>query len=267
MELELACRVAKGPRETNDDRALVLQKICNNEEAFATAELPVAAVVCDGCGGYDGGGIAAATVLETLREKTPEELLDPAVLTQSLEQAESRIAERKKEYPDYHHMCTTVVGCVFGEDRTLIFHSGDSRAYRFDGSFLARLTIDHSAVQALVDAGRITEEEALIHPQRNVILRCMGVGGLPPEIYLSHAAIRPGEIFILCSDGLWEYVSGDRIVGILQEAPDLPAAAARLVDAALDNGGDDNTTVLLCACRGGGAPEPENTADPQFTLD
>ena len=267
MDIELACRVAKGARETNDDRALLLGIICDDEVVSGVTTLPAVAIVCDGCGGYDGGSIAASVVLESLRDIMPKDLMDPVVLAQTLERAEKRIAERKLKYPAYSHMCTTVVGCIFGEDQTLIFHSGDSRLYRFDGVFLAPMTIDHSAVRALVDCGKITEEEALTHPQRNIITRCMGTGGLPPEIYLSHSAICPGDIYILCSDGLWEYVSNNRMIEILCDSADLSTAAKKLVEVAIENGGDDNITVILCALKNCGEPVPEDAKTKLFTLD
>lgn len=264
MKLNFACCVQIGVRETNDDRALMAGRIFDQESGSAELETPALAAVCDGCGGYAGGGIAAAAVLETLNQALPETLCDPAALRSGLDAAQEKLLAIKEQTPELYQMCTTVAGCLFAEDKTLIFHAGDSRVYRYDGFSLTRMTLDHSLVQELMGMGQMTEEEARTSPVRSVITRCLGVECLPPEIYVSHAPIAPGEIYLICSDGLWEYLEDIQIMAILA-TPDgnLEDTARRLVTLALEQESNDNITVCLCA-RPGTLSMPESTP---FILD
>lgn len=250
MEIEYACRVAQGVRACNDDRALILGRILDRESFHGTGGVPSAAVVCDGCGGYAGGGTAAETVLSVLGQAPPEILAVPERLEAVLERARQAVYEKKRELPRLAGMCTTVAGCVFREDSTIVFHAGDSRVYRYDGVSLAQMTVDHSVVQAMVDAGRLTVEESRLSPQRNMINRCIGADCLPPEIYISNSPIMPGETFLLCSDGFWECFRSEEIKGLLSQGGDPAQQAERLVECALQAGSDDNITVCLCVCRG-----------------
>lgn len=250
MRIDYASRVEKGTKETNDDRILIDGQILNMTSKDGEVPVPTIAAVCDGCGGYDGGGIAAQTVLEFLSYAKPEALGNTNYLTQVLDNCTQAVFEKKLEMPSYSKMCTTVAGCVFLEDSTILFHSGDSRVYRYDGWGLARMTIDHSAVQQMIDMGEITEEEALTSPQRNVITRCIGASCPPPEIYVSNTAIMPGEKFLLCTDGLWESVSTEQIKEILSRDISLDRMVDVLVETALNQGSDDNVSVCICAVRG-----------------
>ena len=250
MRIDYAARVEIGTKKTNDDRVLIDGQILDMTSRDGALLLPTIAVVCDGCGGYDGGGIAAQTVLEFLSCETPESLEDTNYLTQVLDNCTQAVFEKKRKMPSYSKMCTTVAGCVFLNNSIILFHSGDSRVYRYDGWGLAKMTIDHSAVQQMIDMGLITEEEALSSPNRNVITRCMGVPCLPPEIYVSNAAIAPGEKFLLCSDGLWESVSGEQIKEILSRDIPLNRMVDVLVEAAINQGSDDNISVCICAAGG-----------------
>lgn len=263
MKIEFAARVDIGPKETNDDRVLVSGSILDKESCSGTVETPSMAVVCDGCGGYAGGYVAAETVLELLSYESPETLSDEDYLSQVLAGCETAVAEKKEEMPNFSSMCTTVAGCVFCDDSIVIFHSGDSRVYRRDRWGLARMTRDHSVVQEMVDMGQLTPEEALVSPKRNIISRCIGVNSRPPEIYKSHAPINPGEKYLLCSDGLWESVGDETIREILDT--DMPTAqmAETLVDLALERGAEDNISVCILASQG----EAQTEENKPFILD
>lgn len=262
MKLEFAGRVEQGARGCNDDRALLMGRILDRESYSGEADAPLLAVVCDGCGGYAGGGTAAETVLSVLSRTPPETLADPSGLAEALEAARRAVDEKKRDLPQLSEMCTTVAGCVFREDRTVIFHAGDSRVYRYDGASLARMTVDHSVVQSMVDAGRISEEDGRLSPLRNIIDRCIGIDCPPPEVYVSNSPIMPGETFLLCSDGFWECVPDGELKRLLDWDGTPAEQAERLVDYALREGSDDNITVCLCALRGGGME-----AEAPFILD
>lgn len=250
MKIDFACRVEQGARKYNDDRALILSRIVDRSSFWGEGGVPALAVVCDGCGGYAGGGVAAEAVLSVLAQALPETLADPERLAEVLEAARRAVYDKKRELPQFSEMCTTVAGCVFCEDNTVIFHAGDSRVYRYDGTSLAQMTVDHSVVQSMVDAGRISVEEAHISPQRNTINRCIGVDCLPPEIYISKSPIMPGETYLICSDGFWECLRDEEIKQLLSRGGTPAEQAERLVDYALQAGSDDNISVCLCACQG-----------------
>ncbi len=256
MTVEFAAWVDIGVRETNDDRVLIDGEILDRRAHSGALSLPAAAVVCDGCGGYAGGGIAAETVLARLAAETAEQLADESRLAECLAECERLVCEKQAELPNFSEMCTTVAGCVFGAASIVLFHSGDSRIYRCDRWGLAHMTVDHSAVQSLVDIGQLTEVEARRHPGRNIITRCLGIGAPPPEIYATRAPIGRGETYLLCSDGLWEAVEDEEIAEILQSGDSLPAMAERLVKRAKENRSDDNISVCLVAARGGEKAAP-----------
>ncbi len=245
MKIKVAAQVDIGAKATNDDRALIADRILDMEAYETVVELPAVAVVCDGCGGYAGGGVAASTVLEFISYETPESLLEPEYLAQVLENCRQQVEEKKVEMPQYEAMCTTVAGCVFSEESIVFFHAGDSRVYRCDRWGLTKITVDHSAVQSMVDMGQITEEEALSSPRRNVINRCIGVECLPPEIKVANTPIYPNEKYLLCSDGLWDCVSEAETVEILGGDMTLGEMAEALIQKALDNGTDDNVSVCI----------------------
>lgn len=250
MKIDFAARVDIGTKESNDDRLLIDGNILDMTAHSGTIGLPSIAVVCDGCGGYMGGGIAAQTVLEFMSYEEAGSLADTSYLSQVLDNCQRMVNEKKKEMPHFSGMCTTIAGCVFCEDSTIIFHSGDSRVYRYDKWGIARMTKDHSVVQDMIDMGDISPEEALVHPKRNVITRCIGIEGRPPEIYVSRAPINPEEKYLLCSDGLWESVSDAEIKDILDSDLPLQQMADSLVEKALRQGADDNISVCICAGQG-----------------
>lgn len=247
MKIDFAAQVDIGIKETNDDRVLTDGKVLNMNSCSGTVDTPAIAVVCDGCGGYLGGGIAAETVLELLSYENPTDLADVEYLARVLDNCHQAIVEKQTEMPKFSKMCATVAGCVFFNDSIIIFHSGDSRVYRYDRWGLARITKDHSVVQEMIDMGEITSEEALKHPKRNLITRCIGIEGLPPEVYVLHSPINPGEKYLLCSDGLWESVSESEIKDLLDSGLPLKEVADKLVHNALLNGSDDNISVCIYA--------------------
>ena len=250
MTIDIAGNVEIGRRDTNDDRAVLGNMILDRTSYSGETELPFLAAVCDGCGGYAGGGIAAQVVLETLMSEPAKNLLDSDKLAEVLERCSRNINALKEDFPEYDSMCTTVAGCVFGEEQTIVFHAGDSRVYRCDGTALVKVTWDHSNVQQMIDEGVITENEARSMSERNVINRCIGLDSPPPEIHVSNLHIMHGEIYMICSDGLWDVVGDKTICEILSGEKSLAEKADNLIYTALKNGSSDNISVCLCAGRG-----------------
>ena len=217
------------------------------------AEPPIFAVA-DGMGGHAAGAMASATLVDWLRGVAADQLLTPDSLRETVRGADRHIREVARAAGNRQGMGTTVAGLalvmVEDEPRWAVFHMGDSRAYRFAGGRLDRISTDHSVVQELVDGGMITEADAVQHPQRHLITRALGVG-TPSEADLAVLPIRAGDRFLLCSDGLTGELRDARIAGLLAE-PDPPEAVAkRLVAAAVEHGASDNVTAVVVDVRPG----------------
>jgi protein phosphatase len=140
-------------------------------------------------------------------------------------------------------MATTLTAVLIRCDTVTLLHVGDSRAYLMRDGVLTRLSTDHTFVQSLVDAGRITPEEAARHPYRNVVLNSVNADDAPGPV-VSDLDVRVGDRLLLCSDGLTDLVSDEAVAQVLRE-PDPDEAAGRLVEAALAAGGRDNVTCLV----------------------
>ncbi|MGI9578609.1 MAG: protein phosphatase 2C domain-containing protein, partial [Microthrixaceae bacterium] len=196
-----------------------------NEDSLLVAD--GLAVVADGMGGHRGGAVASAEAVGAIGEAEGSRSLDDLVRTVHL--ANRRISERASQDPDLRGMGTTVcvVGLVRrdGADELAILNVGDSRVYLRTGGELVQLSEDHSLVESLVKDGQITEEEALGHPQRNVLTRALGV---EPVVAVDAWLLSPGagDRLLLCSDGLTNELDEDRIAKVLGDA-DTPEVTAR----------------------------------------
>ncbi len=149
------------------------------------------------------------------------------------------------EHSELTGMGTTVSGILRVGNQLALAHIGDSRVYRFRDGELAQITADHTFVQRLVDSGRITPEEAAVHPRRSVLMRVLGDVDASPEIDTAIFDTKPGDRWMLCSDGLSSYVSDDKMAAILGTVRTAQGAADRLVKESLDHGAPDNVTVVL----------------------
>jgi protein phosphatase len=216
-------------------------------------------VVADGMGGAFAGALASKAVVETL----------PALVRQSLGTMDglprlrarremkkviatlsTQLRRQTQNEPGMAGMGSTVMCVLVRGDRVLVAHMGDSRAYRLRAGRLKQLTRDHSVVQLLLDAGEIKPEEAATHPARGRLTRNVGMEGEPlPETRLSK--LKPGDLLLLCTDGLTGMLSDRQIGKILNEAAPLETRCQNLVDAANQAGGKDNVTVLLLSVDGG----------------
>ena len=215
-----------------------------NEDAFI-CEPPLFAVA-DGMGGARAGEIAARLAAAALEEAGSETRGAEGVEALIVE-ANRRIWERSLADPETAGMGTTVTAALVdaAQGNVAIGHVGDSRAYLLRNGVLEQLTTDHSLVAELVQSGVLTPEEAERHPQRSAITRALGTEPTV-EVEVLTIAPEPGDLFLLCSDGLPTMVSDDEIAAALQAAERAPAAAAEaLVARANARGGEDNVTVVL----------------------
>jgi len=202
--------------------------------------------VADGMGGHYGGGYASQLLIEALDQVAPFEDLKGAVQTirQVTTMVNQQLIRRAREN-NQGVMGTTLVAVAALGARCAILWAGDSRVYRLRDGVLDQLTRDHSQVQWMVDSGLLAPEEAEQHPLSNVLLRA--VGG-EPGLSLDDCveALREGDRYLLCSDGLMKELGREDIERILMETPGSPLDAAQaLVDAACSAGGRDNVTVVV----------------------
>lgn len=223
----------RGPRRNNQDALL--------------AEPPVF-VVADGMGGHAGGELASAIVVETFRGLVGRGDVPPAAVSDVIGRANEAILQHADDDPGLRGMGTTLVGLVMVKDGQndywLVANVGDSRLYRFADGELRQLTVDHSFVQELVDAGRIRADEARVHPQRNIVTRVLG-SVQPPEAEYWLFAPQVGERYLLCSDGICGELEEDDIARLMGGIDDPGQAASTLVRDAIAAGGTDNATAIV----------------------
>ena len=214
-----------------------------NEDAYV-CEPPLFAIA-DGMGGAQAGEVASGLAAAVLEEATGDERGEERV-SSLIQEANRRVFQRSNEDAATSGMGTTMtVALVDHTDGTIAFgHVGDSRAYRVRGGELEQLTDDHSLVGELVRSGRLSPEEAESHPQRSVITRALGT---EPDVDVDTFTVdaEPGDIYLLCSDGLTDMTSARDILAAVESSHDLDDAAHALVRAANDGGGEDNITVVL----------------------
>lgn len=221
----------------------------NNEDSFAVDIKAGLFTVADGMGGAAAGEIASSIFVETAAEvfslhgSFPEEQRVGQV-QKTFTLANQRILDHIKSNPDHKGMGCTAELLAITDAGFVLGHMGDSRTYRVRNSQMKQITKDHSLVQEQLDQGIITPEQAAKHLQRNVILRAVGTTQ-NPSLDLIRGRIYPGDLFLLCSDGLTDMVGDDGIFKALRQHPDPPEAVDVLIGLAKDNGGKDNITVAV----------------------
>ena len=219
------------------------RKRLRNEDALLCG--PPLFVVADGMGGAQAGELASRIAVSVFKDGPGSGALDAATrLRAMVHEANRQIFARSQSDPSLTGMGTTVTAAIVEGSCVAIVHVGDSRAYQIRDGKMTQLTDDHSLVAELVRSGRLTPEEAELHPQRAVITRALGTDPTVTADLFSLEA-RPGDIFLLCTDGLTTMVSDEAIAGTIVKAGGAEEAARALVKAANRAGGEDNITVLL----------------------
>lgn len=203
-------------------------------------------IVADGMGGHRGGATASRLAATTVQERFSAESLDdpgPA-LASAIAGANQAVFDHAQDNPELRGMGTTVSALYARESRACFSHVGDSRIYRLRQGRLEQLTQDHSVVAGMVREGLLTDEEAAVHPRRNVLQRSLGV---TPDIEIdsnNDLEILPGDTYLLCSDGLHGFVGIDSIREALELSPH--EAVDRCIELAYAAGAPDNVTAVVC---------------------
>jgi PPM family protein phosphatase len=232
-------------------RSDVGRKRKGNEDALALDVEQGLFVVADGMGGHAAGEVASRVAVDAISEITWPFGLDESIsydgnrLKTAIRHANRKVLEATRESAEYEGMATTVAAVLVDDGVANLAHVGDSRIYVWSEGELRQLTSDHSWVNEQLQSGIISADQARSHPLRNVVTRALG-GRSDLVVDIQSRPVRPGELLLLCSDGLTTMITDDEIAQILREAEaDVGRAAQRLVDAANERGGEDNITVIL----------------------
>ena len=216
-----------------------------NEDAVLACPERRLWAVADGMGGHDAGEVASAMVVEALW-RSPSDATGGASAEgalSALDDVNARLVEMGHTGFDSRTIGSTVVGLVANGDSFTCFWAGDSRAYQVRDGRILRLSRDHSLVQDLIDAGMITEREAESHPNANIITRAVGAAE-HLRVDTAPVEVRPGDLFLLASDGLTRLVSDEEILSALQGG-DIEASAVNLLELALDRDAPDNVSLII----------------------
>lgn len=242
LRFSAAATSAAGPRPDNQDSGLASPRLL---------------AVADGVGGNVGGATASAMAVRSMLEDLPSDRWEtPETLAEVVRSANRRVGSLAIEVPVLDGMATTVTAVSLSDEgRLTVAHIGDTRAYLARGGQLTALTRDHSVVQAMVDAGSLTAEQATTHPWRSMLLAALH-GREQDAAHLEVSALRalPGDRLLLCSDGLWSVRSWQEIQRTLDDEPTPFEAAGRLLDLALMAPTRDNVTVVVADVTAGAAP-------------
>jgi serine/threonine protein phosphatase PrpC len=252
FEIDASVQTDKGcVREINEDSGRMVRPA----DPRLLAEKGTLVVVADGMGGHSAGEVASQMAADVVSRVYYEAGAAPgAALKRAVEEANRRIHEAAAADESKHGMGTTCTALALCGGTAYAAHVGDSRLYMLRAGQLYQLSEDHSAVNEMVKLGIITKEQARTHEDKNVILRALGT---TPEVEVSVLepfAVREGDRYLLCSDGLHDLVLEDEIASVLSEAEDIHAAGERLIALAKERGGHDNITVGIIAIM------PEGTA-------
>ena len=207
-------------------------------------------ILADGMGGYNGGEIASQLAVQAAKnyiennfkevDKDKDSIIQ--LLGSSMEYANMVVYEKSKEQPDLQGMGTTLEICLIYNNKVFIGHVGDSRIYRIRKEFIRKLTQDHSYVQKLVKEGTITKEQAVHHPQKNMLMKALGCNAfVEPDVMVK--GFLKDDILVMCSDGLTNLVSQEELYE--NATKNIEQATKDLVALANDRGGYDNITVVI----------------------
>jgi PPM family protein phosphatase len=247
----MSLRVAEEAVRTDTGR----QRNANEDSLFTAAPL---FVVADGMGGAQAGEVASKAAAESFAQGLPEAPPE-RVLEETIEGANRTIYELARKDPSLAGMGTTITAAIadLEAEEVAIGHVGDSRAYRLRGGRFEQLTRDHSLVEEMRRKGQLTDAQAEDHPQRSIITRALGP---EPEVHVDLQTVpaQPGDVFLICSDGLTTMLDDERIARVLSRATSLQSGVRALVDEANRAGGRDNITVVAFRLEDAAAPAPGN---------
>ncbi len=238
-------------RSNNQDGSITL---VTNAEVAGDPPAIALFIVADGMGGHKDGEYASAVTIQTITRHVMSDIILPGIQNRDMLSSDQKtIPEVLAEAMEAANLAvqqqvpnggTTATCAVIRGDLAYIAHVGDTRAYLVTDGHMELVTRDHSLVQRLKELGQLTDEEAEVHPQRNVLYRAIGQGDTL-EVDAATRRLPPSSRIVICSDGLWGVIGDDQMAEILRECEDPQEACDRMVQAANESGGPDNITVLI----------------------
>jgi protein phosphatase len=224
----------------------------SNQDYVYSSETPVGNlpnlfILADGMGGYNGGDLASQLAVETIVNSCRDsaEVLPRKIFDEAITLTNTVIREKAASLAELEGMGTTIVCATILEGNVLhIANVGDSRLYIVNEEFIRQITTDHSYVEEMIKVGSIDRESARNHPKKNIITRAIGADDyIVPDFFT--VKLRPGDIILMCSDGLSNMIYDDEIMMIIKKEKDMVSKAESLIAAANNNGGLDNISVIL----------------------
>jgi protein phosphatase len=232
----------------------------NNEDSVAVDEPTRLGILADGMGGYNAGEVASGMATTFIKSELGRWLAQAGrhanarevrrAMEICVDNANRSIFNAANSNPQYSGMGTTLVVGVFQDGRLMLGHIGDSRCYRLRNSHFEQITKDHSLLQEQMDAGLITPEQAATSTNKNLVTRALGVEDAV-LLEVNEHRVEPGDLFLMCSDGLSDMLDDEAIARILSSEATLDQKSVQLIDAANANGGRDNISVLLAQASSG----------------
>lgn len=232
----------------------------NNEDSVTVDEPTRLGILADGMGGYNAGEVASGMATTFIKSELGRWLAQAGrhanarevrrAMEICVDNANRSIFNAANSNPQYSGMGTTLVVGVFQDGRLMLGHIGDSRCYRLRAAQLEQITKDHSLLQEQMDAGLITPEQAATSTNKNLVTRALGVEDAV-LLEVNEHKVEPGDLFLMCSDGLSDMLDDEAIAQILSSEGSLEQKSVQLVDAANANGGRDNISVLLAQANSG----------------
>ncbi|MBX3653793.1 MAG: Stp1/IreP family PP2C-type Ser/Thr phosphatase [Ramlibacter sp.] len=232
----------------------------NNEDSVTFDEPTRLGVLADGMGGYNAGEIASGMATAFIKSELGRWLSQAGrhanakevrrAMEICVDNANRSIFNAANSNPQYSGMGTTLVLGVFQDSRLMLGHIGDSRCYRLRGDEFVQITKDHSLLQEQMDAGLITPEQAATSTNKNLVTRALGVEDAV-LLEVNEHRVEPGDVYLMCSDGLSDMVDNDGIAQILATEAPLEQKVVQLIEIANANGGRDNISVLLAQAQNG----------------
>lgn len=237
------------------------KKRATNQDSFVCRQIGswTLCVVCDGMGGMNGGNIASALAIEAFTASVEHALTSAdftesrdtmsSILSVGVSAANDAVLSRAQASEELQGMGTTLIAALCSADTLYAVNVGDSRLYRIAPDGIEQITRDHSYVQLLLDMGQITAEEALTSPNKNIITRAVGTERNTEADFFT-LKLRENDLFLLCSDGLTNYLSDAVIADILSDSVQHPLRERvdALIDGANEGGGGDNITAVVLEC-------------------
>lgn len=225
-----------------------------NQDAYFYIEdevLPIF-IIADGMGGHKAGEVASNTAISKIvsyyqankENIINKEMFVPQFINESVNIANQELIKESANDEELKGMGTTITMCLVLDKEAYIGHVGDSRAYLLRGDELTQITQDHSMVGELLRTGSITKEEAMNHPKKNIIMRALGTRkDLKTDVFTRN--LISGDKIVLCTDGLTNMVTDEKIIDIIKNEEDESSTCSTLVNISNDNGGIDNTTIMI----------------------